>query len=199
MLKEDHTFGKSVKSDNLITKSRISRFSIGLDTLIDALAVIAGVILCALTLLICLDAVGRTIVRFSNGAEWGYTIPWALDVAEYALYITTFFGAPWVLREGGHISIDLVLERLTPAFRHRFLVAADVIGALVCIILFYYSCDVWWTSFREQVLIHETFIFPEWTLLSIAPVSFFVMATIMLRRAHRPTVTLKRNKPDPGL
>ena len=199
MLKEDHTFGKSVKTDNLITKSRTSRFSIGLDTLIDGLAVTAGVILCALTLLICFDAIGRTIVRFSNSADWGYTIPWAIDVAEYALYITTFFGAPWVLREGGHISIDLVLERLTPAFRRRFLVAADVIGALVCIILFYYSCDVWWTSFREQVLIHETFIFPEWTLLSIAPVSFLVMATVMLRRAHRPAVTLKSNKPNPGL
>ena len=183
----------------MTTKSRISLFSIGLDALIDGLAVIAGVILCALTLLICFDAVGRTLVRFSNSADWGYTSPWAIDVAEDALYITTFFGAPWVLREGGHISIDLALERLTAASRNRFLAAADMIGALVCTILFYYSCHVWWTSFREQVLIHETFIFPEWTLLSIAPVTFVVMAAIMLRRAHRPTVTLKFDKPNSGL
>ena len=189
----------SVVPNDLINKSQKPRFSGWLDTLVDGLAIIAGVLLCALTLLICFDAVGRTIVRFSNGPDWGYTIPWAIDVAEYTLYLVTFLGAPWVLREGGHISIDLILERLTPAHRGRMLAAADMIGALVCTILFYYSCHVWWTSFREQVLIHETFVFPEWTLLSVSPVTFVVMAVIMIRRAHRPVITVRSNKPAPGL
>ena len=189
----------SVVPNDLINKSQKPRFSGWLDTLVDGLAIIAGVLLCALTLLICFDAVGRTIVRFSNGADWGYTIPWTIDVAEYTLYLLTFLGAPWVLREGGHISIDLILERLIPAHRRRMLAAADMIGALVCTILFYYSCHVWWTSFREQVLIHETFVFPEWTLLSVSPVTFVVMAVIMIRRAHRPVITVRSNKPAPGL
>ena len=170
-----------------------------IDSLIDGLAAIAGIILCALTLLLCFDAVGRTIVRFAGDAGWGYTIPWTLDVAEYALYLMTFFGAPWVLREGGHIAIDLLVERLAPVPRRWVSVATDIIGALVCAALFYYSCQVWWTSFDEQVLIHETFVFPEWTLLSVAPATFLMMTIIMLCRAHRPFINSIRNRLKTGL
>ena len=170
-----------------------------IDLLIDGLATIAGIILCALTLLICFDAFGRTIIRFSDGPGWGYTIPWAIDVEEYALYLVTFFGAPWVLREGGHIAIDLLVERLAPVPKRWILVATNIIGTVVCATLFYYSCQVWWTSFDEQVLIHETFVFPEWTLLSVAPATFLIMTIIMLRRARSPLVNSIRNRPKTGL
>jgi len=170
-----------------------------IDSLIDGLAAIAGIILCALTLLLCFDAVGRTIVRFAGDAGWGYTIPWTLDVAEYALYLMTFFGAPWVLRENGHIAVDLLVERLEPNSRRWALIAADTVGTLVCAVLFFYSCRVWWTSFQEGVLIHKTFIFPEWMLLSIAPITFFMMAIIMARHANRPLTDSLRKKLDAGL
>ena len=52
-----------------------------------------------LVLLICLDVTARSLRLFAT--------PWTLDIAQYSLYLITFFGAPWVLREGGHISIDV--------------------------------------------------------------------------------------------
>jgi len=143
------------------------------DRVIDGLAVVAGAMLCALTVLICVDVAGRKPGLF--------TIPWTLDVAEYTLYIVTFCGAPWVLREGGHIAIDLFVQRLRPVLRQRVAFLTHIVGALVSAILLYYSCRVWWTSFSEGVLIHETFVFPEWLLLSVAPPVFLILLVLFVR------------------
>ena len=167
--------------------------------LTNGLAVAAGIVLCALTSLIFLDTVGRSLIKLLANSDWGYTIPWALEVAEYGLYLVTFLGAPWVLRENGHIAVDLLVERLEPNSRRWALIAADTVGTLVCAVLFFYSCRVWWTSFQEGVLIHKTFIFPEWMLLSIAPITFFMMAIIMARHANRPLTDSLRKKLDAGL
>ena len=40
--------------------------------------------------------------------------PWANEVSEYALYVITLLTAPWLLRRGQHVRIDLVLT-LVPA------------------------------------------------------------------------------------
>lgn len=156
------------------------------DRLIDALATIAGVLLCALTLLICVDAVGRIPSKLPATAHLSYTIAWTLDVAEYTLYIITFFGAPWVLRDGGHIAIDLVVHQLKPASRQRVITVTHVICAAVCAVLFYFACRVWWTSFSENVLVIETFRFPEWWLLSPAPPTFLILFAIFVRWILHP-------------
>lgn len=169
------------------------------DRLIDGLAVAAGVMLCGLTVMICIDAAGRTMLKFPATEDWGYTIPWSLDVAEYTLYLFTFFGAPWVLREGGHIAIDLFVNMLRPTSRRRAAGANHAIGALVCATLFYYSCRVWWTSFREGVLIHETFVFPEWILLSAAPPIFAILAMMFVRWLLWPPERPDAAEPSDGL
>lgn len=143
------------------------------DRLIDLMAVIAGALLCALTLLITVDVVGRK-------PAW-FTIPWTLDAAEYTLYIVTFFGAPWVLRERGHIAIDLFVERLRPAARRRAAIAADAMGALVCAVLLFYSARVWWTSYSSKTMVYETFVLAEWWIFSVAPPTFAILLALFVR------------------
>ncbi|HEX6320919.1 MAG TPA: TRAP transporter small permease subunit, partial [Burkholderiales bacterium] len=63
------------------------------DALIDALALAAAALLCALVVLILIDVAARYLRLFS--------IPWSFEATEYMLYAITFLGAPWVLREEG--------------------------------------------------------------------------------------------------
>jgi TRAP-type C4-dicarboxylate transport system permease small subunit len=156
------------------------------DLLIDALAAVAAVLLCALTLLICVDAVGRIPSKVPATAHLSYTISWTLEVAQYTLYIITFFGAPWVLRDGGHIAIDLFVHQLKPEARRTVTLATNVICAVVCLVLFYFACRVWWTSFHEHVMVVETFRFPEWWLLSPAPPTFLILFFIFVRWIVHP-------------
>lgn len=114
-------------------------------------------------------------------------MPWSLDVAEYLLYLITFLAAPWVLVSGGHITVDLVVARLAPRARRRADRGANAIGAAASLLLFWFAGRVWWRSFRDETLVYETFVFPEWWLFAAAPPVFLLLAAIFVRRAARPT------------
>jgi TRAP-type C4-dicarboxylate transport system permease small subunit len=126
---------------------------------------------------VCLDVAARNLKLFAT--------PWALDVSEYLLYAITFLGAPWVLREEGHIAIELVVERLPARARAVTRMAADALGALVCAVLVYYAGRVFWRSYSANNLVYETFVFPEWYLYCLAPPVFLLLLLLFLRRLGR--------------
>ena len=167
-------------------------FPRSINRLVNGLAIVAGVLLCLLTLLICIDALGRTLVRMFEVTGWGYTLPWTLEVAEYTLYLITFLGTPWVLKTRSHIAVDLLVEAVPWQVNRYLRPVANILGILVCVVLLYYSCKVWWTSFSDNILIYQTFIFPEWILLSLPPISFLLMTIILL---HRTLYPQKRTHP----
>ncbi len=150
------------------------------DTLIDTLAVIAGASMCGLTALICTDVAARSFRLFA--------MPWSLDVAEYSLLVITFFGAPWVLVHGGHISIDIVTERLAPARRRRVASLVNALCAGVCGALLWFSLAAWWRTFSQGTLVHETWIFPEWWLFTVPPPIFLILMVIFLRWLRHPRI-----------
>lgn len=148
------------------------------DHLINTLAVIAGVLMCLLTVLVCLD-VGVRYFRL-------FAMPWSLEVAEYSLLVVTFFGAPWVLVTGGHISIDIVVDRLAPDARRRMRLISYGLGALVCAVLLGFSIAAWWRSFSDGTMVMETFVFPEWLFFAVPPPIFLMLAGIFVRWMRNP-------------
>jgi TRAP-type C4-dicarboxylate transport system permease small subunit len=101
------------------------------------------------------------------------------------LYAITFLGAPWVLRENGHIAIELVVERLPARARAAARFASDGLGALVCAVLAYYAGRAFWRSYSSGNLVYETFVFPEWYLYWLAPLVFLLLLLLFLRRLWR--------------
>lgn len=144
-----------------------------LDLLIDALAALAAALLCALVVLILVDIGARYLRVFS--------IAWALEASEYMLYAITFLGAPWVLREEGHIAVELVVERLPPRAKRFARRAADVLGAVVCIVLLYYACRVTWRSYASGTMVHQSFVFPEWWVYAGMPVVIAILLVVYAR------------------
>jgi len=126
---------------------------------------------------VCLDVAARSLKLFPT--------PWAPDVSEYLLYGITFLGAPWVLREDGHIAIEIFVERLGARARRVVRTAADALGAAVCAVLLYYACRALWRSYAAHNLVYETFVFPEWYLYSLAPPVFLLLLLLFLRRFRR--------------
>lgn len=162
-----------------------------LDALVNLLALAAGAMLCLLVVLICVDVTARTLRLFAT--------PWTLDIAEYLLYGITFLGAPWVLREEGHIAIEIVVERLPAGARALLRRCSDAFGALVCAVLTYYAVRMFWRSYSANNLVHETFVFPEWYLYVIAPPIFLILALLFLRRMRWPRAAPPPDAPDEAL
>ena len=148
------------------------------DRLIDALAVLAAGLLCALVVLIIVDVAARYLRLFA--------LAWGLEASEYMLYAITFLGAPWVLREEGHIAIELIVERLPAGARRVVRRIADLLGASVCVLLFYFACRVAWRSFQSGTMVHKSFVFPEWWVYAGIPPVMLILLGIYLRWIARP-------------
>jgi TRAP-type C4-dicarboxylate transport system permease small subunit len=149
-----------------------------LDLLIDALALVAAALLCALVALILVDVAARYLRWFSLG--------WGLEASEYMLYAITFLGAPWVLRERGHIAIELVVEHLPERAQRGAHRAADALGALVCAALLVFACRVLWRSYQAGTMVHKSFVFPEWLVYAGMPPVFLILLVLYLRLLARP-------------
>ena len=98
----------------------MTRLSSLFGRLFDLLAVLAALTLLAMVVLVTADIVLRNIARIG--------FPWANEVTEYALYLTTLLTAPWLLRRGQHVRIDMALALVPPRVAWLMEAAADLLG-----------------------------------------------------------------------
>jgi C4-dicarboxylate transporter DctQ subunit len=144
-----------------------------LDLVIDALAIIAGALICVLVIVILVDVAARYLRWFS--------LAWGLEASEYMLYAITFLGAPWVLRERGHIAVELMVGNLPARAGLLARRGAQALGALVCLALLVFACRVLWRSFQAGTMVHKSFVFPEWLVFAGMPPVFLLLLLVYLR------------------
>src|SRR5205809_3064227 len=92
--------------------------------LFDALAMAAALILLAMVVLVTADIVLR------NTTGGGFA--WANEVSEYAVYLMTLLTAPWLLRRGQHVRLDIILTLVPPRVAWLMEVGGDLLGFCVC-------------------------------------------------------------------
>jgi TRAP-type C4-dicarboxylate transport system permease small subunit len=147
------------------------------DGLIDFLALLACLLICLLTGSVALNVIMRAL-NLGN-------LSWALEGSQYMLYGVTFLGAPWVLRSGGHISIDVFLQQMPQRAARALEMAANLSGMMVALVLFYYGTRATVESYRENVIIYFTLVFPEWWILWVMPLTGFCLVGEFIRRLAR--------------
>lgn len=155
----------------------MTRLSNAFGKLLNALAVAAALTLLAMVVMVTADIILRNLTRTG--------FPWANEVSEYALYVITLLTAPWLLRRGQHVRIDLVLT-LVPA-RAAWLMeaASDVLGFVVCLIMMRYGIKMTIDSSVMGSITIKNLVFPEWWLLWPLPACFAMLATEFAFRFDR--------------
>ncbi len=101
---------------------------------------------------------------------------WLFTSSEYAILYMTMLGAPWLVREKGHVHIELVTAALpTPVRRivSRCVAAACV---LVSLILAWKGAELCLGNIARNDLDVRSYYFPKWILTIAFPVSFGLMA-----------------------
>lgn len=152
--------------------------------ILDLFGVITGILAHVIAFSVTIDVVLRVL----NVGE----IAWTLDVAEYALYFMTFLGAPWALREGAHVRIDLVVSVLPSRTALLAEKVANIIGFVASAILIYYGGKVTVASYVAGSMIYKELVFPEWWLLPIIPVSALLICIEFMIRMRRASANLPR-------
>jgi TRAP-type C4-dicarboxylate transport system permease small subunit len=136
----------------------------------------------ALALLAMVGLVTADIV-LRNLARTGFS--WANEITEYALYLITLLTAPWLLRRGQHVRIDMMLVVAPPRLAWFMEALADVVGLTACLVLVWYGSVMTAQSARLGSLTIKNLVFPEWWLLAPLPACFGLLALEFVLRFHR--------------
>jgi TRAP-type C4-dicarboxylate transport system permease small subunit len=156
------------------------------------MSVVFGRLLAALALLGCailfvMMAIIVTDVGLRNLAPpgWPRGLPWSNEVSEGMLYALTLCVAPWLLRQGQHIRVDIVLRAIPRRLAWLLEWLGDAIGFACCVVMALFAGKAAWASYAAGAVNIKTLVTPEWWWLSPLPAVFVLLAIEMLFRMLR--------------
>ena len=149
--------------------------------LLAGLALAGCAVLFAMMLVICADVFLRN-VRLIPGM---LGVTWANEVTEYALYFITMLTAPWLLRQGLHIRIDLLLRAVPKAAAWAMEWLVDLVCLSCCAVMAWYGFKAVASSYAIQGMVVKVLAVPEWWLLVPLPMCFVLLGIEVLFRMQR--------------
>ena len=140
--------------------------------LLEALAIVACVLIFLMMTMICLDVLLRNVALIPSlrGLEWSN------DITEAMLYLITMMAAPWLLRRGQHIRVDIVLRVLPKRVAWYCEWIADLLALICCLVMVLYGSHMAIASYKAGALTIKSLVTPEWWLLAPLPVAFALLA-----------------------
>lgn len=169
-----------------------TRLERGFGALIDALALVASALLLAMMLIICGDVLTRNVAL--PGMPTG--LAWSNEISELMLYLLTMLAAPWLLREGRHIRVDIVLRVLPPRTAYACEWITDVLGLGSCCWMVWYGSAATARSIQSDALSIKTLVMPEWWFMAPLPVCFALLAIEFCFRMARLAAAEARPRSD---
>lgn len=133
-----------------------------------AMAGIAGVMLVWLMISVIMSVVMR-----NSGLQ---PFAWLFTSSEYAILYMTMLGAPWLVREKGHVHIELVTAALPTGIRRIVSRLVAALCLLVSLILAWKGAELFLGNITRNDLDVRAYYFPKWILTIAFPVSFGLMA-----------------------
>ena len=120
------------------------------------------------------------LVKFDLPSMW-----WLYEAVEYALYVGVFIGAPWVLRQGAHVRVDILLDGLPQRHAVRLERALDVAAVLLCLLLAFYGLRATLVELRDGTLPDRDLRIANWIMTAVFAFSFLVLAIEFVLRFAR--------------
>ena len=144
-----------------------------LDRLTNILAILAGVYLVWIFLAIVFQVVARSV--FLYGSSHIFTF------IEYGLLYITMAGAPWLVREKGHVYIEILTAAVSEQVRPILSRAVVGLVILICVIITYYGVEVTIRAFVRDEMDMRSLDMPRWMLMISMPICFGLMSLQFLR------------------
>ena len=97
------------------------------DNVLNSCAGLAIGIIYFMMLAVCAEIVFRYFLHMP--------LKWVVEISEVLLLYMTFLATAWLLKEEGHVTIDVLFTRFKPKVQNLLSVIISIIGALVALIL----------------------------------------------------------------
>jgi C4-dicarboxylate transporter, DctQ subunit len=154
-----------------------------IDIILVGFAWFSGVLMIFSLVSVCIDVVMRYFFNSPSG--------WILQISEYILLYIPFLSAAYVLKEDGHIKVDIILNFLNKKAEAMLNTVTSILGALVLFILTYYGVIVTFDFYVRKVPTLKYLKIPEFLVIIVIPVGCFMFALQFIRRANKYYQTYK--------
>jgi len=137
------------------------------DRIIDFMAFLAGVLLVGAVLIVCFEIWMRYFARKPQ--------VWTVEVCEYILFAIAFLGAPWLLKKGGHVSIDIIAAQMGTKAQIYLGLFSKAMGVLISAIVCGFSMATSWDSYVSGVVVIKTLSIPKYYFLMLISFGYFLL------------------------
>jgi C4-dicarboxylate transporter, DctQ subunit len=135
---------------------------------LQAMAFVSG-----LTLVWIMVAVVMSVIQRNLGMQsWG----WLFLSTEYGMFYMTLLGAPWLVRQRGHVHIEMLTATLPAKLLPMFSRLVSLLTCLICAILALKGVELVMLNLERGDFDVRAYFFPSWILSMAFPISFGLMA-----------------------
>lgn len=149
--------------------------------LLDFLGLLAALLLLALMVVICADVLLRNVPIIPSMRGIGP----AFDLSEAALYLITLLSAPWLLRRGMHIRVDILLKAIPAQAAWIMEWLVDLTGLACSLVIAWYGVQATLEAYSSGELFIKALATPVWWWLCVLPVIFLMLAVEFVFRMQR--------------
>ena len=154
------------------------KFLSKLESFFDRLLYTLSFLTIAIILLVMVTVCLNVVMRYA----FNQPIMGVEEIIEYLLLVVTFIGSAWLLREEGHVGVDIILVRLSTRNQALLGVISSLIGVFICGVLAWYGSRVAWTYLQEQAYFPSLLETPKWPIFAAIPFGSFLLLIQFLRR-----------------
>lgn len=140
----------------------------------NAMAFLAGAILVFIMLFVCLEVICRDF--------FNYPIVGVTQITECLLLYITFLGTAWLLREEGHVKVDILIDRLQPKTVAFLGIIGSVIGIIVSVVLTFFGFSLTWYFYHKGLYTPTVLELPLSWIIIIIPIGSLMLIVQFIRR-----------------
>ena len=121
-----------------------------------------------------------------------YSPIWLGTFTEFGMLIAAMLAAPKLVRDRGHVSMELIDSLLPPRALRIVVLITDSVAACVSLVVLWYCATAGWTAFVRGEVDIMTVNVPRWILFAVLSLGFLLCAIEFARhigKASRATDT----------
>ena len=146
------------------------------DRILDYLFIAAGVMLVFSTISVC----WMVFSRYFLGRPMG----WIVEINEYILLHIAFLVAAWVLRQEGHVKMDIVLEQLSPKIQLAINLFTSIVSTIVCFLFTWFGIKVTLELYQKKAMTVTVLELPKFFFTIVIFFGSFLLVIQFVRRTY---------------
>lgn len=141
-------------------------------SLIERLSYIAGVIAAALIGIAIAIVCQMVFIRYALQGS----AAWQTEVVTFSLVAATLLGSPWVMKQRGHVAVELVTSYASPGARRVMTILGDLVVLIFSVIMFWKGLEITLEAYEGGWTTDSIYEFSMWIPYSSIPIGFGLLA-----------------------